>query len=124
VRPNMKYIKSLRHLPASINRSMPFIKILIKAKDNVDKTELLREFPDFVTNDIVEILYNIIMGNISLQSKEHKRLSLYQKPLLRLMNLPNKEKRQKFIYKQKGGFIGAILPVVASLIGGIISNAV
>ena len=35
-----------------------------------------------------------------------------------------KKSRKNFVYKQKGGFIGAVLPIIASLIGGLVSNVV
>ena len=120
-----KSFKNLtRVVPKSVNRSMPFIKILIKSKGTVNKAELLRKFPDFVTNDIIESLYNVVMGNIAVQKTQVKQLKKYKKPLLHLINLPNKDKRKKFIYKQKGGFLGAVLPIIASLVSGIVANAV
>jgi hypothetical protein len=111
------------NLPKSVKRSLPYIKILAKSDHSVDKKEVLRNFPSFVINDIVEILYNIIMGKIEIGSKQKKCLKSYKKPLLKLVNIP-KTSRKKFVYKQTGGFIGAVLPIIASLIGGIVSNVV
>jgi hypothetical protein len=110
-------------LPKSVNRSLPYIKILAKSDRSVNKKEVLHNFPPFVINDIVEILYNIITGQIEIGSKHKKCLKPYKKPLLKLVNTP-KTSRNHFVYKQKGGFIGAVLPIIASLIGGIVSNVV
>jgi len=110
-------------LPKSVKRSLPYIKVLVKSKNNVNKNEVLRNFPPFVINDIVEILYNIVKGNIDIESKQKKCLKPYKKPLLKLVNMPKKS-RKNFVYKQKGGFIGAVLPIIASLIGGLVSNVV
>ena len=110
-------------LPKSIKRSLPYIKILVKSNGNVNKKDVMRNFPSYVINDIVEILYNIITGSVKIRSKQKKRLKPYKKPLLKLVNTP-KNSRKNFVYKQKGGFIGAVLPIIASLIGGLVSNVV
>jgi hypothetical protein len=110
-------------MPISVKRSLPYIKILVHSKKNADKIDLLRDFPLYVVNDITEILFNIITGKLKVCDKDVKRLKKYKKPLLRLVNTPKKS-RKTFIYKQKGGFIGAILPIIASLIGGLVGNVV
>ena len=84
----------------------------------------MKQFPDFVTNDIVEILYNLIKGVIPMKQLHVTKLRKFQKQLLTLTNLPNPKGRQTYVYKQKGNFIGALLPIIASLIGGIVSNVV
>ena len=110
-------------LPKWVKRSLPYIKVLVKSNSNVNKKEVLRNFPSFVINEIVEILYNIITGSVKIGSKQKKCLKPYKKPLLKLVNTPKKS-RTNFVYKQKGGFIGAVLPIIASLIGGLVSNVV
>ena len=101
---------------------MPFIKVLVRSFPTVKRPELLlKRFPAYVTNDIVEILYNVVKGNIKMPHSKVNSLRRYKKSLLKLVNLPNKTRRQHFIYKQSGGFIGAVLPVIASLLGGIVS---
>ena len=113
-----------RKLPKSINRSIPYIKILVKSKGRkINQLDLLHRFPEYVVDDISEILRNLVLGSLPLKGTQMKTLKRFKTPLLKLTNL-EKKKRRKFIYKQKGGFIGAILPIVASLIGGIVANAV
>jgi len=116
--------KSFKKVPEAIDRSLPFIKVLLKSKGKINKTELLQKFPDFVTDDITEMLYNIVMGHIPVKTKQVKKLKAFKKPLLKLVNLKNNKKRKRFIYKQKGGFIGTLLPIIASLVGGILPNVV
>jgi hypothetical protein len=111
-------------IPKSVNRSIPFIKILVKSKGGkVNRLDLLRKFPEHVVNDISEILRNVVLGTLPLKDSHVKALKKYKTPLMKLTNL-NKRKRGKFIYKQKGGFLGAVLPIVASLIGGLVANVV
>ena len=110
-------------LPSSVKRSLPYIKILCNSKKNLNKLDLLQDYPPYVINDITEILFNIITGKLKICNKDAKHLKKYKKPLLQLVNTP-KQSREKFIYKQKGGFIGAVLPIIASLIGGLVGNVI
>jgi hypothetical protein len=105
--------------PKSITRSKPFIKLLVRSKPGVNKAELLRKFPDFVINDIIEIIYNIVTGNLPVQTMQKRKLTKYKRQLTHLVNIPKQNKRREFMYKQKGNFIGALLPIVASIIGGL-----
>jgi hypothetical protein len=111
----------LSKIPKSVSRSIPFIKILIKSK--VNRHDLLRRFPEYVVDDISEILRNLVLGALPVKDKQVKVLKKYKTPLLKLVNL-KKKKRGQFIYKQKGGFLGAVLPILASLVGGLVANAV
>lgn len=110
-------------IPKSVQRSMPYIKMLTKARLGVNKLDLLKRYPNFVINDIIEILLNVIKGNIPARRQEIKKLERFKRPLNKLVKIPTVVKRRNFIYKQKGGFIGAVLPVIASLVGGLAANA-
>ncbi len=119
-----KVSKSAKHAALStIERTTPYVKVLINSAPKVDKMKLLKRMPPHVVNDIIEILYNVIRGNIKVNDKDFKVLRKFKKPLMRLVNIPVKNKRKQFVYKQKGGFIGALLPIVASLVGGLAANA-
>lgn len=108
----------------SIKRSLPFIKILLKSSPRINKGKLLKRFPDFVADDLVNVIFNIVMGNIPTSKAQIKSLKRHKKSLLHLINQQNKKKQRHFIYKQKGGFLTALLPVIASLIGGIVGNVI
>ena len=108
----------------NIKRSIPFIKILIKSSAKVKPLELLHRFLDFVIHDIVKILKYIVIGKIPINQQQMKQLRKYKSPLLKLINIRDSKKAGKFIYKQHGGFIMGILPLIASLVGGIVSNVI
>lgn len=118
----MKSFKKKRQ-PASITRSMPFIKILITSQKK-DKIELLKRFPSYVIDDISEILVNIVKGNVKSTKNHVKKLRPYKTQLTRLMRLKDKRKRRNFIYKQKGGFLAGVLPVATSLLLSLIGSNV
>lgn len=111
-----------------LRRSYPYIMLLQNGtKQNKDKMTLLKSLPDFVIFDLVEVLYNILQGNCHISNKQVKRLQKYKKNLSGFYKSIQKAKtktlKKKMLYKQGGGFIGAILPVIASIVGGLASSA-
>ena len=50
-----------------------------------------------------------------------------KKPIVNLMGNSSKRRlkprARQLIHKQKGGFIGALLPVIASVLGGLVAQA-
>jgi len=101
-------------------RALPFIKILHKTGPRVNKSEILKKFPPFVTDDIVEILHNILIGKLDVKSCQRKLLAKQRKRMHEFENLPLTLKRRRdFVYKQRGGFLGVILPIIASVLGSL-----
>lgn len=105
-----------------LSQSTPFFQALIKAPSNT-RNRILKTLPQFVVDDICEILFNVIGGKIKLDKKKLNILNKHKNALLKLKNTKSKIGRRKLIYNQKGGFIGALLPVIASIIGGIVSSS-
>lgn len=99
-------------------RSLPFFEVLLKASPK-NRITVLKSFPNYVVDDLVEILYNIVLGKVSAPIK---KIIKYKKPLLDLKNSKSKTVRRKILYKQNGGFLGALIPIVASIAGGLISR--
>lgn len=106
-------------IPRSFNRTLPFLKILLKSKPRVNKIEILKSFPDYVTNDIVELLYNILTGNVPIKPRQKVSLTKHRKAMHNFANLPSLKSRKSFIYKQKGGFLTTILPLMISALGSL-----
>ena len=103
-----------------LNRSLSYFNTLLKAPIN-NRMSILQAFPTFVVDDLVEILYNIVMGHVDIGSRK-KNLNRHKKTLLKLVNIKNKKGRRKMIYKQNGGFIAALLPLVLGLLGPTLFN--
>jgi hypothetical protein len=96
------------------DKSIPFFNVLLKAPVGT-RHGILNSFPQFVIDDLVEILYNIVLGNIDLGSRK-KNLKKYKKPLLDILNTKSKLGRRRIVYRQKGGFIGSLIPIVLSVL--------
>lgn len=86
---------------------------------------MLRTFPSYVVDDIVEILYNILYKNVHVGNKGHKAFLLRKKRILsKIVGAhKNKKLRKQLIYKQRGGFIGSLIPILTSVLSGILGSA-
>jgi hypothetical protein len=100
--------------------------VLRRTASKNKRLQILKKFPDYVVNDIIEILLNVVSGNIEISKHLQKSLRRQKRPLLQLMKdgkKANIKKRRSMVYKQNGGFLGAVIPVLASVISAIVSNA-
>ena len=75
---------------------------------------------DFVTC-ICECTQNILRGNIPLSKKNIKDLKKRKTSLRRLVKRNTSMKNKRAII-QSGGFLGAILTPVISILGGLLGN--
>lgn len=101
-------------------RSLPFIHALINVKQNKNKLALLRKFPRFVLDDILEILYNVVNQNCRITGKHVHILRKHKSSVSNLLNSALKKRvksRHRVLYKQKGGFLATLLPIIASVLG-------
>lgn len=106
-------------VPKAFARTLPFLKVLQKSRPKVNKVELLKKFPDYVANDIVELLYNILTGNVPVNKSHKTQLSKHRKAMHRFADLPSLKSRRDFMYKQKGGFLSTIIPLAISALGSL-----
>jgi hypothetical protein len=80
-----------------------------------------------VENDIIklltEIAHNTLQGNIPLNTLQLKRLRKYKQMLRTLSNraVSLREKRD-LVVRQRGGFLPILLPIIASAVGGLVSQ--
>ena len=114
--PKVNVMSQTRH---KYSRAIPFVKVLDKSKSHVNKCDILKKFPEFVTNDIIEILYNILVGKLHIKSCHKKVLAKHKTKMHEFASLSSLKKRRNFIYEQKGGFLGAILPAIISVLGNL-----
>ena len=99
------------------NRSLPYFQILCKTKQ---RKLYLKQCPNFVIDDICEILFNILQGNATIDKKQEKQIKKLKTKLKQFMRKRKHPSRTKFIQNQDGGFLSAIIPIVASAIGALL----
>ena len=100
-----------------MKRSTVYFIALLKAPKN-RSMGILQAFPSFVIDDLIEIIYNVVLENVPIGSKR-ANLKKNQKTLLKLVDTKGKKTRRGIIYRQKGGFLGAVLPIVISVLGSL-----
>ena len=104
-----------------LNRSIPFFKALAGA-DRSKQISVLQSFPQFVIDDLNEVLYNIVCGTIKVSNSKFRVLARHSKPLIDLVNTKNKKLMRQVIYKQKGKFMTSLIPIILSTLGSIIGS--
>lgn len=105
-----------------LRRSLPYLQVLQQGfKSKTQQVETLKKFPNFVLEDIVEILYNVVNNNCKIpHSALHKSKQLIHHKT-NVINLLDKAKRNKktlkrYFNKQKGGFLATLLPIILSVL--------
>ena len=107
-----------------LKRTLPYLNLL-KTVDEKAKKKMLKSFPSFVIDDMVEILYNILSKNVTLRNPKFREVIDERKRVLsNIYGLARQRtKRKKVLLQQKGGFLGAMIPIIASVLGGLAGSA-
>lgn len=105
------------------NNHQAILHLLTNTRSPDLRKVLLKSLPTDTIKVICEACYNILQnGTCHLSQKQWKQCAKY-KTVIRALGYkpyyPIKHKRNLLV-NQKGGFIGTILPIIASLIGGAI----
>ena len=103
-----------------VKKLTPFVLTLRSLKPKQRKILLSYSTKDQIRG-IEEIALNIIKNNTPLKPAELEVCRRWRKPLkmLALKRYPIKAKKDIL---QQGGFLGAILPILASVLGSVIGN--
>ena len=100
---------------SKVKQKIAAFKKLSKKKLS-DQKEILNRCPDEVINDLIACIQEISTNpNLNLSRTKLKRLKKFKK-FIRGINSGKKKNRRRYICKNlKGGFIGALVPLLASL---------
>jgi hypothetical protein len=104
-----------RYKKLSYKRSIPYFNALLKA-GIMKRMNILQSFPSFVVDDMIEILYNVVLGKVNI-GKRLNKIQKLKKPLLDIVHTKGKKGKRSVIYKQSGGFLGALIPIILSVLG-------
>jgi hypothetical protein len=77
---------------------------------------------DFL-NCVCECIKNVLKGNVPLTSAQKQKLSRHRNKL-RVLVLKNTPKKKKIDIIQKGGFLGALITPILSILGGLLGSNV
>jgi ribosomal protein S27E len=98
-------------------RKHAILLALTKCK-KADCKNIYSTFEADTTDVVCDICNNILNGNIKISKKQANELYKHKKALEMLTNKQVNKSVKKNIIKQKGGFI---IPIIASVIGSVIS---
>ena len=107
-----------------LKKNAKTLQFLTEADNKVAKAVIKASKADIICC-FSEICYNLLKGTIDLSPKLKTRLSQHKQTIRKLAKKSVKQSKKKHLV-QKGGFLGAILPLVKtllpSLLGGLLQS--
>ena len=101
-----------------MERNLPLLQLMYKAKPGVKKAMLKGASKDFI-DALCECSHNVLKGHVRLTPLQKRQLCRYKQSLRALAKKGTSLKRKKQIL-QKGGLIGALLKPVLGVLGGLL----
>ena len=103
-------------------KNLPLLQYLASGKPRIVRA-IIKEADPEVIKAICECAHNVLKGNVPLNKSQFTKLKRHRTHLHLLANKKVSQKRKKKVL-QSGGFLGALLgaaiPALASVIGGLI----
>ena len=98
--------------------SAEILSQIIKSNNPRLRKHLILGLPDSVIKLICEVMHNILQGNVPIRGKQREKFQKYKHTIRLLGKGPFKPlvKKRKTLVNQRGGFIGTILPIIASIL--------
>ena len=106
-------------MPRSINKYAQKLRMLRDAKPKLRKTILGDKG---LLTCLCECSKNILKGNVPLSSVQKRKLRRHRRSL-RELTLKKISKKKKNKISQKGGFLGALITPILSLLGGMLGSS-
>lgn len=92
----------------------------VKIRETLLKNALKND--DFC-DAMVELCTNLIKGNINLPEENKTRIKRHRSLIAEIALKPKSKSKRKELIVQSGGFLPAVIPIVATIISEIIRNA-
>ena len=109
-------------MSSKLHRNANLLRALHIASPNT-RRRLLKDHcdGDFISC-VVECVRNLLKGNVPLTNPQKKKLASKKKHL-RLMLLKKTSQKKKRTLIQSGGFMGALLVPIISILGGLFNGS-
>lgn len=117
-KPKRKGVK--KHKDPLAVKHKEFLYLLSKANNKKRRINLIDAADSKEIRAVSECIHNILSGNVSVTKKQIDNLRRYRHALRTLSSRCFPMKKKKEILKQKGGFLGALLPIALSAVGGLL----
>ena len=96
------------------------LKFLSKAKPSTANA-VIKAGDKALIDTLCECCLNVLNGVVPLTNHQRKKLGKY-KNQLRLLKNKSVSRQKKKTLLQKGGFIGALLPPIIGILGGLLGK--
>lgn len=105
----------------NLKKCLPLLETLSSIRDSKKRRDFLRVFESNLIRALREMCYNLLNGNIPLNTEEKKKLMRYKRILRLLADSKTKKTRFRKIVTQTGrGFLPAIIPLIVSAITSLV----
>ena len=102
-------------------RELTPVVITLKSLRPKDRRTLVEGLNSKHMRGMTELAVNIVKNSVPLSPQEELACRRWRKSL-RMLALKRYPIKKKKVILQKGGFLGAILPVLASVLGSVING--
>lgn len=99
-----------------------YLSLIGKTKSKVKRNQLIEYASREQINAIAECIDNVLRGIVPLSGKEINYLRRYKTPMRLVSNKRVPLKEKKSTLKQRGGFLTALLPIAASVLGPLLGR--
>jgi hypothetical protein len=106
----------------TLEKYAPFLRELQRASNDRVRRAMLREnMDDEFIHCVTECATNVLKGKVPLTSDQKKKLARRKHSLREISSKKTSYKRKRDII-QSGGFIGALLTPIISILGGLLGG--
>lgn len=103
-----------------LKRNCNVLKRLARCKPSTTKS-IIKDAPKDLLDTLSECSYNVLQGVVPLTHRQKKKLCKYKTNLRRIANKKVSQKRKRAIL-MRGGFLGALLTPIISVLGSLLST--
>ena len=106
----------------NVQKHKDYLTLLSKTKKKKDRTLLVDAGNKHQIRAVKECIHNVIEGNVPITERQINVLRQYQRVLEALARKCVSVKKSKHLLKQKGGFLGTLLPIGLQVLGSLFSG--
>lgn len=97
-----------------------YLTLLSKCKQKNRRNKLIEAASSNEIRAISECIKNIVEGNVPIDNKQLQILKRYKQVLRSLAQRCFSIKKKRMLLRQRGGFLGAILPIALGALSSIV----
>lgn len=105
-------------------KHVDFLSLLGRSKNRLKRGQLLDYAGKDEIDAIAECVFNVLQGRVPIESAKLRRLRYYKNVMRSLIDKNTPINKKKLVLKQKGGFLGAILPASIGLITSLLPELI